>query len=217
MKLFYIAMFVSLGFLSGCNSPPARVSSYQGLTLHGDIEEAGGQQTLPPNLINESVALVTGANFERYIVEFDKQNENVERGALLGMLGSRREFAVMLEATNPKSITGAIVLSLKRNFGQILPVRDFPDALANRVRWITMVDFSREGDFYVTTLDLLDGNLKRFVHVEKKIEPESVPFSLSDREIARNVALVNSKAIRYSVTQATAEFEKMVQERIARN
>lgn len=208
VKIFLFAIWSGVVVLAGCYSPPIRVSSYQDLTQHGKIEDVLGGYELPSDLRGEKVFLVTGANYEIYISNWDKEDQKIQTGAMAGLLNFRKELAVMHESTSPESITGLVVLSLHRFFGKIEPVRDFSEARARHARWMILIDFSRVGDGYMTTLDLLDGNMRRLVHVENKVDAESVPFSLSDDDIMRNVARVNAKAIHDSVTKTTEVFEK---------
>lgn len=198
--------------LVGCSTPQEKVPSYRGLTSNGQIEEAQPQALSLPRLAKETAFLVTGANYERYSADWKKEEDHLRHSTTIALLNSREQFLEMHRSTSPQAITAPIVVSLKKYFSTIQTAQDFSDARARAGKWIVLIDFASANDGYVTTIDLLDASFHRVIHTEKFAATDSVPFSWSDDQITRDVVLVNSRAIRKSVTTTTDLFERKIRE-----
>ncbi len=165
-----ISLLAVIVLASGCAVTPPMVDPYSTLLPAGRKVEDSTIRLSPAQLKNETAYLVVGANFTTYAEVWSKFQESAEKGGFANLAYSKEQLLNFQAQWAPTRVTSLVVTELQKHFRKIEVVNDLAEAKARKARWIVMFDHAHVQTSTatatwenITSMDLLDGNLRRVV------------------------------------------------------
>ncbi len=197
--------------VSGCAVTPPMVDPYSTLLPAGRKIADSGTRLSAAQLKNETVYLVVGANFVTYAEVWGKKQKQFEAGGIVTLVENKEDLLNWQAQWSPTRVTTLVVTELQKHFRKIVVVNDLAGAQAQKAKWIVMFDHAhvQPTSFTATwtnttTIDLLDGQLRRMVSATfSETMAHGQRWGSSD---GNRIMLAKSTDIVRSVNTALAQF-----------